>query len=265
VAVKALLVAKDGSHYEHQRDAMLALRLGMARHGIDARVKPSPCSPRPDDDFFVSWGDKNVAQANGVPHLILECGYINGSGENYTENRMRFISTSWNRRHGLSDWDWSQEASVERWDALGIEIQPWYPDGEYVLLLEQHLGDKAAPDVGKFRRQVKDECAQRKWPCRVRPHPSYYRNEHTLAEDLSDALFAITWCSTAAVEAVIAGVPTYTLGPGSIASPVTRQSLSDDPYVGDRTEWANRLAYRQWTVAELADGSAWPHIQSGLG
>ena len=264
MAVKALLAAKSGPHYDHQRDAMCALADGMGLCGIEARVKSAPASPRPDDDFVVTWGDKEVPHSR-VPHLILECGYINGSGDNYNENRMRFISASWNKRHGLSDWAWPKEICGERWNAFGVELKPWKLTGEYVLLLEQHVGDRAAPDVGKFRRDIKRECERRQWTFHRRPHPSYYRNERTLAEDLSNALFAVTWCSTAAVEAVIAGVPTYTLGPGSIAAPVTRPLLSDEPYVGDRTTWANRLAYRQWTMEELADGTAWPHIQRGLG
>jgi len=262
--VKALLVAKSGVNYEHQRDVMLALRLGMARHGIETRVTSAPAYPRIDDDFFVSWGDKIQTQESGVPHLILECGYINGTGRDYSANRLRFISTSWNRRHGLSDWLWPDEANGERWNALGIELQPWRQDREYVLLLEQHPADSGAPDVTMFRRDIIAECERREWPCRVRYHPSNHRNERTLDEDLAEASLAITWCSTASVEAVIAGVPTYTLGPGSIAAPVTRHLLEHGPFVGDRGQWANRLAYRQWTVSELADGSAWPHIQSGL-
>ena len=262
--MKALLIAKRGRDYEHQRVAMRALASGMAQHGIETRLKPAPAYPRTTDDFVVTWGDKILAQVSGVPHLILECGYINGTGRSYTENRLRFISASWNQRHGLSAWTWGQNINGERWQALGIELQPWKQAGEYVLLLEQHCGDLAAPDVDEFRQEINRECARREWPLSVRPHPSYHHNERTLAEDLADASLAITWCSTAAVEAVIAGVPTYTLGPGSIAAPVTSHSLSDAPYLGDRIAWANRLAYRQWAMAELADGSAWPHIQNGI-
>ena len=264
VRVKALLVAKAGPYYEHQRVVMRALALGMAQHGIEARVEVPSASRITDEDFVVTWGNKNPLQANGVPHLILECGYINGTAHSYTRNRLRYISASWNQRHGLSDWSWSQKVNGERWQALGIELQPWKQDGEYALLLEQLPWDKAAPPVGKFRRSITAECARREWPILVRHHPSLKRSERTLNEDLADASLAITWCSTASVEAVIAGVPTYALGPGSIAAPVTRQALSEPPYRGDRIAWANRLAYRQWALAELADGSAWPHIHDGI-
>ena len=262
--MKALLIAREDWCFQHQRDAMRALASGMRRCGIETRIKPAPAYPHFDDDFLVTWGDKIETQASGVPRLILEAGYINGSGGSYNENRQRFISTSWNHRHGLSDWAWPNGVNGERWDALGIKLQPWKQDGEYVLLLEQTEGDTAAPDVEQFRRQIAQECTRRKWRWAVRRHPCHYPNQRTLAEDLAGARLAITWCSTAAVEAVIAGVPTYALGPGSIAAPVTMRSLSDAPYMGDRTTWANRLAYRQWALAELADGSAWPHIQSGL-
>ena len=259
--MKALLIAKQ--QHAHQVRVMKALAEGMRKCGTEARLTNSGPALA-DDDFIVTWGDKQPTQCNGAAHLILECGYINGTDRDYKANRLRFISTSWNKRGGLSDWNWHPEPSAERWNSLGIELMPWKSDGEYVLLLEQCVGDRAAPDVEKFRKLITSECARRKWPLVVRPHPISRRNQSTLAEDLAGASLAITWCSTASVEAVIAGVPTYTLGPGSITAPVTAHSLSDPPYMGDRTTWAHRLAHRQWTLDEMRDGSAWPHIQRGL-
>ncbi len=159
--MRALLISEQGTGFEHQRDAMRSLAAGMTKHGIEARVRSAPASPHADDNFFVSWGDPRPAQTHGVPHLILEAGYINGDGDSYNANRLRFISTSWNRRHGLSDWIWPDEPDGERWDALGIELRPWKQDGKYVLLLEQHYGDRAAPHVDEFRRDIVAECERR--------------------------------------------------------------------------------------------------------
>ncbi len=260
--MKALLIAN--SQRLHQGEVMRAVANGMNRHGIETRLEHSHAAAGCEDDFVVTWTDQVPLQTNGAAHLIMECGYINGTGAIFNDNRLRFISASWNRRHGLCDWNWPQEVSGDRWDSLGIELQPWRQGGDYALLLEQHPGDAAAPKVAEFRQNIVQECASFGWKCRVRPHPSYHNNQQTLAEDLADASLAITWCSTASVEAVIAGVPTYTLGPGSIAAPVTRPLLNDDPYTGNRVAWANRLAYRQWTIKELNEGSAWPHIRGGL-
>ncbi len=248
----------------HQRASMTAMAAGMSRHGIDARLERSPGWAAADDDFVVTWCDKELHQTARAAHLILECGYINGTAGAYEKNRLRFISTSWNKRHGLSDWNWTQEAPADRWDALEIELRPWTSGGEYTLLLEQDRRDAAAPPVDEFRRWATEECARRGWPCRVRHHPRHRDNKRTLAEDLARAARAITWASTSAVEAVIAGVHTYVIGPGSIARTVAALSLDHAPYGADRAVWANRLAYRQWTLDELADGSAWPHIYAGL-
>jgi len=102
----------------HQWDAMRALSIGLAVHDIEARIETAAAAPLADDDFFISWCDKTPGRAIGAAHLILECGYINGSSGNYTDDRLRFISTAWNQRHGLSDWYWPEHVSGERSDAL---------------------------------------------------------------------------------------------------------------------------------------------------
>lgn len=244
------------THKWWQRQAMQAIRDGLLRHGVVITDQRPDC--------VITWKLDPPPEYHGIPHLILEAGYINGAGSDYIQNRLRFISASWNKRNWLSDWCWPDEVSSDRWDSLSIELQPWRSDGIYVLLLEQHPGDSAAPNVGAFREGVKDYCAKRDWPLIWRHHPAYKSNKYTLEEHLADARIAITWASNSAVEAIIAGVPTYALGPGCIAAPVTTQNLDEEPYTGDRLPWLHKLAYRQWTLAELTDGTAWPHIERGL-
>lgn len=84
-----------------------------------------------------------------------------------------------------------------------------------------------------------------------------------LVNVLQDDVHAlVTFNSNAATESVIAGVPAFTLAPTHAASPVSNLDLSqiETPYWADqdkRQAWANHLAYGQFHVQELRDGTAY--------
>lgn len=72
----------------------------------------------------------------------------------------------------------------------------------------------------------------------------------------------VTFNSVAAVESILLGVPAFTLAPTHAAGPVANQDLSkiDDPYWADqdkRYAWACHLAYGQYHVNELKNGTAY--------
>ena len=84
----------------------------------------------------------------------------------------------------------------------------------------------------------------------------------TLQSALDNDVFAlVTFNSVAAVESVFHGIPAFTLAPANAASPVSLQDLSqiDSPYYVDSDKlyaWASHLAYGQFHIKELKDGSA---------
>jgi hypothetical protein len=72
----------------------------------------------------------------------------------------------------------------------------------------------------------------------------------------------VTYNSVAATESIFYGIPAFTLAPSNAASPVSKQDLSqiDTPYYPDKDkvyQWACHLAYGQFHVNEMKDGSAW--------
>lgn len=83
-----------------------------------------------------------------------------------------------------------------------------------------------------------------------------------LSRTLIDDVHAlVTFNSAAAVESVLHGVPAFTLAPANAASPVASQDLSqiETPYWADQDKihaWACHLAYGQFHVTELQDGTA---------
>ena len=84
----------------------------------------------------------------------------------------------------------------------------------------------------------------------------------TLAAALDQDVFAlVTFNSVAATESIFLGIPAFTLAPANAASPVALQDLSkiETPYYADSDKlqaWASHLAYGQFHVRELRNGSA---------
>ena len=69
--------------------------------------------------------------------------------------------------------------------------------------------------------------------------------------------------TSAAVAAVIAGVPVFTLA-DCCATIMGRKSVAqiEDPlYPDDRERWLSVLAANQWSVDELRDGTCWRALQ----
>lgn len=69
--------------------------------------------------------------------------------------------------------------------------------------------------------------------------------------------------SNAAVESIVAGVPAFVWG--GVAKDMGSQDLGEieNPRRPEnREEWCNRLAWTQWSVAELATAEPWLHLKS---
>jgi hypothetical protein len=246
---------------QHQWDAMMALAEGMARYGIDADVTDSYAAGRAD--FVVWWGDKVPEPLHAKPRLILEAGFINGRSGDYVTDRLRFVSAGWSGLHGRAD-PGPLDRPPHRWDALAEAMMPWRTEGTTTLICGQHPGDATAPRAQKWWRGAIEYATARGLTVIYRPHPLMAPDIRPLRESLADAAICVTWSSTCGIQSVIAGVPTIAMDRGSMAWPVASHDFDEKPYLGDRSQWAYNLAYRQWTHAELADGSAWEYMKYGI-
>ena len=81
-------------------------------------------------------------------------------------------------------------------------------------------------------------------------------------EHIAKAHAFVTHSSTASAMAVFDGIPIFITNRASIAAPVASFDLSEieAPYLPDRKQWADNLAYCQWSKEEMADGKCWAHI-----
>ena len=99
------------------------------------------------------------------------------------------------------------------------------------------------------------------------------RNQRILLEPLrallEDCHVLVTFNSTAAIEAIMMGVPAIVTSPSHAASPVASRDISTvaDPWYPDTDllyRWLCHLSYGQWHVNEMRDGSALHQIREDL-
>ena len=203
---------------------------------------------------------------NNQDVIVLETGYVNrGDGENH------HYAVGFNGLNGRADFR-NKSMPGDRWRKLGAELQP-YSRGEKVILCGQVPWD-ASVDMHDHVKWLKQTASQiQKVTDRkvvFRPHPKaavppMYGCEYSqkpLEEDLKDAHCVVTWNSNSAVEAAIYGKPVFAFDHGSMCWDIANKSLLhiDDPQYLDRRQWANNLAYAQWTLAEIRNGDAWKHL-----
>lgn len=156
----------------------------------------------------------------------------------------------------------------DRFKKFNKKISPWKKNGRKILV--------AAPDEKpcKFYGVEKDKWVNdtvetiKKYtdrPVIVRERAAKRIDRiatDTLQQALDNDVYAlVTFNSNAATEAIFYGIPAFTLAPANAASPVALQDLSqiETPYYADSDKlyaWACHLAYGQFHISEMKDGSA---------
>ena len=157
---------------------------------------------------------------------------------------------------------------ADRWQQMGITLQPRrygtkivvaVPDEKPCKFYGIDLESWIAETVSTIR-QYTDR------PIVVRQRAAN-RIDRIATDPLSKVLVndvhaLVTFNSNAATESVMLGVPVFTLAPANAAAPVGNSDLSqiESPYWADTDKlhaWACHLAYGQFHVKELKDGTAY--------
>lgn len=249
---------------------------GFDKHGLDYKVRGGTVSPWPPCDLAVTWGIKRYGMlqqqiAQGHRTLVFELGCLG--------DRSIWTMAGYDGLANRAEY-YNKNSPSNRGNLWRDQMKPWKTSGKHVLVLGQIHTDTSLITYGidfhKEMQELMSLLVHRGIPFKYRPHP-YYRgrnlhtdkyheeNEASLQEDLDDAFMAVTINSTTAVDAVMYGVPTITLDKGSLAWDVTSHELDfTNPYMPDRNQWLNDLAYTQWTREEIANGDAWEHLKQGM-
>jgi len=243
--MKANIQLHTSSHYRAHLFKTGFQRLGY--QPIDDR------NHQPDaTDVLLIW-NRNPSHARiaqryeeaGATVLVTENGYV---------GKTKAIART--HHSGAGTWYVGEE---DRWKALGIPLFPWRLDGEHLLVLPQRgIG---APDVAMPRHWpntiVERLRAITRRPIRTRLHPGTDKSGPTLEDDLRNAWAAVVWGSGAGVKAIIAGIPVFHDLVSWIGAPAASCVFDvEDPWIGDRLPMLRRMAWAQWTHAEIESGEA---------
>jgi len=140
-----------------------------------------------------------------------------------------------------------------RRERLGIEVLPWREGrgSAVVFCIQSPLFMETVAGVTPVQWQKEVQQFLALYPGKDIKVRLWHANKKVAADslpaDLKDAAAVITWGSTAAVEALLQGIAVH----------VSPQSAAYGVAPPVRDAWANVLADNQWTLAEMADGTAW--------
>lgn len=163
----------------------------------------------------------------------------------------------------------------DRFDRLNLDVGKWKKGGKKILIAKPdekpmryyglNLDQWLEQTIEEIKKHTDRPIVVRE---RVKSRTERVVNK-SLKEALGEDVFAlVTFNSNAATEAVMYGWPAFTLAPSHAAKPVTLQDLSkiETPYYPEEDKvraWLNHLAYCQFHVNELKDGSAKRFLDEG--
>ena len=119
-------------------------------------------------------------------------------------------------------------------------------------------------DYGQNTAETEHHARMRFTSVNTRLHPadSTDRRVVTLQTQLRLHDVAIGHSGTSIFEAIMQGVPVICTDKNNECMPVCAPSTSSVLYRGNRTKWLHEMSYKQFTLAEIADGTAWSALEN---
>lgn len=237
----------------YRRDEFL---YGLSLHGYTA--VPTPKRNPERGDILLLWNrlptDEHHATAYeraGGRVLVAENGYLsNRTAKSY--------AVAWTHHNGAGIWP---HGGPGRFAAMNLELAPWRSDGDRLVVLAQRgIGTRGiAQPPGWVHGQLQALPGRTARPVVLRRHPGPIKTEPY--DDLAGCHAAVTWASGAGIKALAAGVPVFHGLPrwigAAAATPLDRADL-EQPMMNDGARLAmfERLAWAQWSIAEIVSGEA---------
>jgi len=159
-----------------------------------------------------------------------------------------------------------------RWDLLGVDIHARRSGHRIIVATPdekpcKYYGIDRETWVQNTVAEIKKHTDR---PVEIRER-ALKRIDRVINQPLSEVLTQdvhalVTFNSVAAVESILAGVPAFVLAPSHVAEPVANRDLSkiEDPFFPDQDlldAWCHSMAYGQYHVRELKNGTAFKMMQ----
>jgi len=247
----------------HQVTHQQALIEGFKAHGVNAIGAPNSYHIKTKSVACWGWKMGKRLRAAGHDVLVIERGYLG--------DRFKWTSLAWNGLNGHGEFP-RIDGSSDRF-ATHFGLTPWQTNGDYVLVMGQVPGDESLQgrdllswyaDAAKTAEKVYQK------PVLFRPHPEAIRKGYKqkltgfencflpLRDSLQFAHAVVTFNSNSAVDAVVQGVPCIVFDKGTMAWDVAGKKIGER-ITPSRERWAAALAWKQWSMDEIASGFALTH------
>ena len=264
---------------EHRKSTAMVHRQrclleGLRKHGYEVVFIPPESGALkrafiPEAAFMVCSGWKQssaplrkACASQGIPTLVVELGYLKRANNNGELDG--FFQLGWN---GLC-WVPEQAPDAARLESLHLEIVEHKPAGTHILVGSQ-VGMDAQHNLPLrqlehwLTKEVMPIQRQTGLPVLWRPHPSCAQGRiHTgiqckiqnpravpLQRALDQAEILVTYNSTLGVDAMLRGLRVH-------SHPTAHYHRHAVSSYEVRKAYLERLAYAQWNLQELADGTA---------
>ena len=220
-------------------------------------------------------------RSQGKPVVVLEVG---GLRRNHT---WKMAINGINRDADFAN----QIYDNKRWPLFKLELKPWQQTGNVIVICGQHHNSEQWKGLPKLNSWVEQQIKIiRKYcdkPIVIRPHPrnpfnfdekkyphvrvNLPKRDYSTYDDTDfKKILRSTWAvvnhsSNPAIEAVINGIPVF-VSESSLCHDVGNTNVADilHPAMPARQNWANRMAYCEWTTEEIGQGLPWKRIRERL-
>ena len=246
--MKACVLFRDSVAYRRE-----VFRAGLTRLGYE--IVERPLTNPAKDDLLVMWNRNPHEEHFARPYVnvgakiaVSENGYVGKD-----EKGHKLFALALDHHNGAGRWNVGND---RRWKK---ELDPYRTDGDFLLILPQRgIGERGIAMDRYWIQTVSTKLARMtKRPIKIRHHPGMSKTDPYDA--LRGAWAAVTWGSGAAIKALVAGVPVFHGLPGWIGAPAAvclEGANIEEPFLGDRLPMFERLAWAQWSVAEVESGEA---------
>jgi hypothetical protein len=223
--------------------------------GTGCRLAYAEDEPEVLQDIPVVWGvlrdsDRILAQARQqrLHFFYIDHAYFDrGHGNSYRITLNRYEAGK------------VRKVDDSRLKQLKVDVQPWRKNGRSIIVCPPTDFFAAAHDCADWLQTTLTTLRlATDRPIIVREKPKPGRAFLPLAQALEDAHALVTHSSNVAIEAVCLGTPVF-VSPTSAAAPIgqTNLDLIETPRFPSRGDWLNHLAFSQYSLAEIQNGTAW--------
>jgi hypothetical protein len=229
---------------------------------------------------------QKIIRGQGLkPIVVIEtpllCRTITQKHEQYRFGLYHFMSK-------LADFK-NVNSKPDRFNKLNLKIKPWRKstDDSHILITTQNLNDASLFGIHYtwwLENTIRHLLKKTNRKIIVRDHPENksklseylnntfmihtkqveYQNTGTIQEALKNTHCMVTYSSGSSIDAILEGIPVISSSEYSFVWDISSHTLNDieNPKCGNREQLLYDLAYSQWSIEEIENGTAWQHLIS---